>query len=332
MLDTILAQSLELTFWLQSLGDWLKPVMEFFSFFGDVPFYLLVMPVLVWLIDYQLGFRVGVMVLLTTGFNELLKLGLRTPRPFWLNPEAARASSMPSGFGLPSGHSQNSFSVFGLLAASIRRSWVTVLAIFFILMIGISRIYLGVHFYIDVLSGWLVGGLVLFGYLKLEGPIGRWFSGKSFGVKTGLVFSYSVLAILAAAAIIAGAGDYQVPHEWLVNAHIAYPEEPLELLNLNDTITVAAALFGLAVGYFWVIEAGGFKANSGNWWQKLLRFVIGLAGVLVLYMGLGQIFPDQHDLLSYLLRYLRYGLIGFWISGIGPRLFIRSKLAEAEKE
>ena len=73
--------------------------------------------------------------------------------------------------------------------------------------------------------------------------------------------------------------------------------------------------------------------NKKGWKSLLLTaVVIGLIGVLILYMGLGQIFPGEEDLVSYVLRYLRYGLIGFWISGIGPRLFIRMKLAKAESE
>jgi len=330
-MDAIMSQSLELTYWLQSLGSWLKPVMEFFTFLGEEQFYLLVCPILIWLVDYRLGFRLGVMLLLTSGFNELLKLSFRQPRPFWLDPNAAAVSSPPVGYSLPSGHSQNSASIFGLLAVSLKRKWFTALMVFIIFMIGLSRIYLGAHTYFDVLTGWLVGAVVLFGYIKLEGAVTRWFSSKSLGGKIGAVFLYSMLVILVAAAIIAAAGDYQFPHDWAVNIHIAFPEEPFESqFNLNSTITGAAILFGMALGYFWVQEAGGFRASSGNWWQMIVRFLIGLVGILVLYKGLGQILPDHHDLVSYVLRYLRYGLIGFWITGIAPRVFIRSKLASAE--
>jgi len=330
-MDAIYSQSLELTYWLQSLGDWLKPVMEFFTFVGEEQFYLLISPILVWLIDYRLGFRVGVILLLTSGFNELLKLSFRQPRPYWLDPDAAAASSPPVGYSLPSGHSQNSASIFGLLAVALKRKWFTALMVFTIFMIGLSRIYLGVHTYFDVLTGWLVGGVVLLAYVKLESAVQRWFSSKSLGEKVGAVFLYSLLVILVGAAMITAAGDYQMPHEWSANAHIAYPKEPFESpFNLNSTVTGAAILFGLAVGYFWVQEAGGFKADSGSWWQMILRLMIGVAGVVVLYMGLGQILPDDHDLISYLLRYLRYGLVGFWISGIAPRLFIRTKLASVD--
>jgi len=332
MLDTIFAQSIELSYWLQSLGDWLTPAMKFFTFLGEIQFYFLVMPVILWVIDYRLGFRVAVMLLLSGGINELFKLGFRIPRPFWLDPDVAKASSLPEGFSLPSGHSQMPLSAYGLLATVIKRGWVTLVFILLIFMIGLSRIYLGVHFYIDILSGWLLGGLVLIGFLVFEGRVKNWFASKSFGAKTLVVFTYSIIMILAAAVVIAGAGDYQIPHEWLVNAHIAYPEEPLRPFNLNLSITAAAAMFGLAVGDFWVIEAGGYNAKFGGWWQKVLRFVIGLAGVLVLYKGLDQIFPGEEDMVSYVLRYVRYGLVGFWISGIGPRLFIRIKLAEGEPE
>ena len=329
-MDAIMSQSIELTYWLQGLGAWLKPVMEFFTFLGEEQFYLLVSPILIWLVDYRLGFRVAVMLLLTSGFNELLKLSFRQPRPYWLDPNAATASSPSVGYSLPSGHSQNSASIFGLLAVFLKRKWFTALMVFTIFMIGLSRVYLGVHTYFDVLSGWLVGAVVLFAYVKLEPAVQRWFSNKSLGVKMGTVFLYSLLVILVGAAIIVGAGDYQMPHDWTANAHIAYPEEPFETpFNLNSTITGAAVLFGLAIGYFWVQEAGGFRANSGSWWQMILRFLIGLAGVLILYMGLGQILPDNHDLISYLLRYLRYSLVGFWIAGIAPRLFIRTKLASS---
>jgi hypothetical protein len=40
------------------------------------------------------------------------------------------------------------------------------------------------------------------------------------------------------------------------------------------------------------------------------------------------IFPEQPGLISYGLRYLRYALIGFWISWWAPLLFIRLRLAD----
>ena len=115
MLEIIFEQSIELTFWLQSLGDWLHPVMEFFTFLGNEEFYLLLMPVFIWVIDFRLGYKIGVMLLVTTGINGLAKLTFRMPRPYWIDPKVGSVSSPAGGFGLPSGHSQTPLSVFGLL-------------------------------------------------------------------------------------------------------------------------------------------------------------------------------------------------------------------------
>ena len=90
-MDAIFSQSLELTYWLQSLGSWLKPVMEFFTFLGEERFYLMVMPVLIWVVDYQLGFRVGVMLLLTS-----VSASVYLPSEIAWRTEA----SAPSAFGL----------------------------------------------------------------------------------------------------------------------------------------------------------------------------------------------------------------------------------------
>jgi len=88
--------------------------------------------------------------------NILLKLAFRRERPTFhrLVPE--------SGFGFPSGHSMGAFSLYGVLAFLLWKHipvwWGrTVL----ILAIGISRIYLGVHYPSDVLGGYLVSGFWL---------------------------------------------------------------------------------------------------------------------------------------------------------------------------
>jgi len=330
MLETIFQQSIDLTFWLQSLGEWLDPVMHFFTFLGNEEFYLFVMPVFLWVLDYRLGFKLGVMLLVTTGINDLAKMIFRMPRPYWVDPRAGKVAAAPAGgFGLPSGHSQTPLSIFGLLAVEFKKRWVTILMIFVIFMIGLSRIFLGEHFFIDVLAGWTLGGIVLFGFVKLAPAVSKWFSEKPFGTKIGTVFAYSLVMILVAAAVIAIPQGYKLPQEWVENAFMAYPNEDLDPMKLSNAITSAATLFGLALGYFWLDGQGGFNANSGKWWQRALRFLIGLVGVAIFWMGLGEVFPDGQNLISWALRYLRYGLVGLWISGIAPWIFIKLKLGKA---
>ena len=59
--------------------------MRFFSFLGSEYFILLVLPVVYWCVDSALGLRVGFFLLFTGGFNDILKMGVRGPRPYWFS-------------------------------------------------------------------------------------------------------------------------------------------------------------------------------------------------------------------------------------------------------
>ncbi len=330
MLEQLFQQSVELSIWLQSLGDWLTPIMRAFTFLGNEEFFLLIMPVIVWSVDYTFGLRLGMMLLISGGINSTLKLAFHQPRPYWYDARVQNLTSPATDFGVPSGHSQVPLSVFGLIAATLKRGWVTALVVFVVFMIGLSRIYLGVHMYIDVLAGWTIGLLVLWAFLKLEGKVSAWFKSKSFGVKVGTVFLLTILLTLIGAGIVAANGQYTLPHDWVVNAHNAHPEEDINPFSLDGLISKTGALFGLAVGAFWLADKGGFNASSGAWWQRMLRFLIGLVGVVILWQGLGSVFPRGAELLPYALRYFRYTLVGLWVTGLAPWLFVRMGLGKVE--
>lgn len=94
--------------------------------------------------------------------NGIFKLFFRRERPdLW------ESSKRPMDYSFPSGHSMSAISFYGLLAASftaffavplgITASLATLLA----LAVGFSRMYLGVHWPTDVLSGWVAGAIWL---------------------------------------------------------------------------------------------------------------------------------------------------------------------------
>lgn len=157
----------------QALGDWLVSPMRFFSYLGTEEFFLLVMPVLYWSIDASLGIRVGVIMLLSTGLNFILKLPFTGPRPYWLSADVNPLWA-ESSFGLPSGHAQHAVAVWGSIAAYLRHRWAWATALFLMLMIGLSRVYLGAHFIQDVFAGWLIGALLLWLFLRWSHPVARW--------------------------------------------------------------------------------------------------------------------------------------------------------------
>jgi hypothetical protein len=272
-----------------------------------------------------LGIRVGVILLFTGGLNDVLKLAMHGPRPYWYS-TLVKALSTETSFGVPSGHAQSAAGIWGTLAARIKRPWAWPVAIILILMIGLSRIYLAVHFPHDVFLGWLIGALVLWVFLRWWDVLSAWAKQKSLAKQIGIAFGLSLILLAGGSVAFLSLQSWDMPRMWIENALSATGELPTPI-TLNGTLTAAGTLFGLAAGWAWIKSQGGFDAG-GEAWKRAARLLLGVAGVLVFYLGLKAIFPAEESLISYFLRYLRYALVGAWISAGAPYLFLRLKLAQ----
>jgi membrane-associated phospholipid phosphatase len=303
--------------WFQGLGEVFLTPMEFFTFLGTEEFFLLVMPALLWCYNARLGFRIGLILLTSDGINGFLKLSFGMPRPYWVSNEV-KALSMETSFGLPSGHSQTAVAVWGRLAAWLRRRWAYVVLGLLIFLISISRLYLGVHFPTDVLAGWIVGGLLLWAFLRFEEPLRARLALTSIPTQIVIAFLASIVVILLGMAALA-IGPVP-PAEWAQVA--AQGGEVVDPRSLEGMIASAGALFGLGAGGALLFAWDGFSA-SGDWWRRILRYLVGVVGVAVIYFGLKAVFPDGVQVL----RYLRYALATFWVAYLAPRTFVWMRLA-----
>jgi len=326
-MDAIIQVGIAFALWFQGLGGWLDAPMKGFTFLGSEEFFLLGLPVIYWCIDARIGLRMGIILLLNGALNSILKLVFFGPRPYWVNPQV-KALVSETSFGVPSGHAQVATGLWGMLASQVRRPWAWAVAIFLILIIGLSRLYLGVHFLHDVLLGWLLGALVLWVLLRLWDSTAAWVQAKSTGQQVGLAFLLSALMLIAGAIAFGAARNTPLPPAWTANALAAGAHELPEPVTFNSVITSAATLFGLLAGLAWIRPRGGFDAG-GALDKRILRFSLGLVGVAILWYGLGAVFPRGEDIVAYIFRYLRYTLVGGWISAGGPWLFIRMKLANS---
>jgi undecaprenyl-diphosphatase len=159
-----------LTLCLQSFDNhFLLSFMDYVSFiFGgwSSVVVVVIIGILVW---WRIGKLEALMILvgeLITLVNTALKLAINRPRP---SADLVHILSREQGNGFPSGHAFFAIVILGLLAyfAFINlknrtiRMVVLVGLIALILLIGTSRVYLGVHWPSDVIGGYLIGGVFL---------------------------------------------------------------------------------------------------------------------------------------------------------------------------
>ena len=313
-------------FWVvafQSLGDGLLRPMKFFSYLGTEEFYLIVLPFLYWCIDAGLGLRVGVILLFSSGVNSILKIPFRGPRPYWVSAKV-KPFWTETSFGIPSGHAQEAVAVWGGAAWSLRRRWAWWIAIAVMIMIGLSRAFLGAHFFLDVLAGWIVGCLLLWAFLRFWDPIADWVNRQTTGRKVTLAFLISLTMVVLGMSVVSGSRDYRLPEAWIQNAVRSGTEVPFPV-SLSGILTSVGTLFGMLAGVAWMDSLGDWQV-TGSWMKRVARYLVGLVGLAVLWYGLGEIFPRGEALLPYVLRFIRYALLGTWVSAGAPWLFKKIRL------
>ncbi len=323
-MDFLFTSGIHLILQLQTQA-WLAAPMRFFTFLGTEEFFILVLPIVYWCIDAEAGIQIGLILLVSQSLNEIAKLALMSPRPYWVSGQV-KALAAEYTFGAPSSHAQNAVGVWGTIAAHIDRRWAWMGAALLIFLIGLSRIYLAVHFPQDVAIGWLLGILILGGCLSFWARGAGWLKKRSPLQQILAALLVAGLLILADGLLVQSLKGYRLPPEWLMNAQRA--GEPLPApVSMEGIFASTGVLLGLALGLVWIRQRGGFQP-SGPIWKRAACFFIGLAGLLTLYVGLKAIFPQDGTLWGDGLRLLRYLLIGLWVAGGAPYVFLRFNLIE----
>lgn len=303
----------------QELAAWLHYPMLFFTAFGHENIYLIVMAFLYWCVNDKLGIRVGIMLLTSSAVSSTLKILFHTPRPYWVDSKVI-AYTTETSFGFPSGHALMSSATYGRIAINIKEKILKFSAFVFIFIIGFSRIFLGVHFLGDVIGGWFFGVLLLALGLFLEKSATQFFSKQSGIIKIlfGLIASMTMITVFSIINHLVLI-DWIMPTSWMNGQQGAAMELP-NPFESSGIWTVAGSLFGMITGRVMINNFGGFSTKVANP-QKVLRLLLGMIGVFILWLGLGKLFPSDESIFALVLRYIRYALVGFWISGGAPWLF-----------
>lgn len=227
---------------LQNLGIWLKLPMQAITALGYEEFFVLLLPTLYWCFDQMVGLRLGMVLLLGNMTNAFFKFLFHNARPYWISATVENYTHERS-FGLPSGHAQIAASVWGWLAVEVKRKWFTATAILIIFLIGLSRLYLGVHFLSDVLLGWVLGGLLVWAFSAWHKPVGDWLRQRSLTIKLFLVLLSTAIMIGLVLGVRWANISWEMPQEWAALAGDADP------YNLEGLFTLGGTWMGMLSGF-----------------------------------------------------------------------------------
>lgn len=134
----------------------------------------IVLFVLIFAHNKFIGISMGINLFLVSMLNLLLKNIFLIPRPDTIT------LIEEHGFSYPSGHAMVSLAFYGFaiylintkMKASIMKKLIMGLLVLFIILVGFSRIYLGVHHFSDIIGGYIISLAYLILYIKLDRKLG----------------------------------------------------------------------------------------------------------------------------------------------------------------
>ena len=245
-------------------------LMSFITLFGEETLFIVLALVFFWCIDKRRGYYLLFTCFTGTICIQFLKMTFRIPRPWVLDPnftivESAREAA--TGYSFPSGHTQCAAGLWGGIARSAKKRAVQIGGAVLVLLVALSRMYLGVHTPLDVFVSLGIALVFIFGlyyvvYLGFDKP-------KRIYIACGVL-------LLAAIANLLFVMLYPFPAD----------VDPTNLANGQKSAWQMLALaIGLCIIY--PLERNWLKFETkAVWWAQLLKLGIGVGLVLAVRMGL----------------------------------------------
>lgn len=246
--------------WNQALRDLMPGAEYFFRYvteFGGTLTYLAIFFAIFWGIDKNIGKLLISIYVFGSTINYYAKGIIGFPRP----PESRWMLIGASHLSTPSGHAMSSSIYWGYLGMRWKRALMWGLSILVIILVGLSRMYLGVHWFGDILTGWLFGIATLLLVYIFEKPLNALFSRiKKLYVYLGVAVIGVLLTVLTQAF---------------------YP-----LAAVSDFGSDGGKIIGLGLGLALEHAFVNFKvdATPGKRWNTVLRVMIGMILFVLLFL------------------------------------------------
>ena len=245
----------------------LNEFMLLITHLGEETAFLAIAIVVFWCVDKYEGYYLMGVGLFGNMANQFLKILCRVPRPWVRDPNfRALESAIPeaSGYSFPSGHSQTAVGTFGCIAATRKHKWIRGICIAVMVLVPLSRMYVGVHTPADVLVGSGMALAMVFAFKPLMLGNG----------KKNIPIVYGVLAVLSVGYLL------------FVELY-PFPAD-LDPHNYESAVKNGYTFIGCFVGMLIVWFADEKKlhfTNEAVWWAQILKAIFGLAVVLAVKEG-----------------------------------------------
>lgn len=281
---------MQVLYWLESIRmPGLNEFMLAITTLGEETAFLVMALIFFWCVDKKRGYFLMSVGFVGTMVNQFLKLWFRIPRPWVLDEnftilEAAREAA--TGYSFPSGHTTSAVGTFGSIAASSKNRWVKTVTIALAVLVGISRMYVGVHTPQDVIVGALTSIVLIFAFCRVT--LNDCHKGMKILIAGMIAMAVGLLLFVTV---------YPFPAD--IDAH------NLES-GVKNAYTMMGCLTGVAIVY--VVERKHIRFETkAVWWAQILKAVLGLGVVLLVKEGLRA--PLEAVLPVYPARAVRYFLI-----------------------
>ena len=251
-------------------NPFLDVVFQFVTYFGEQIPILLIICAFYWCYNKALAYRIGLAFFASGIVVQNLKITFRISRPWILDPEFIPVPSAiegASGFSFPSGHSQSAASFWGTIALSFRKRYVAILCTSLFLLVGFSRMYLGVHTPKDVGVSLVIAVILVFALYPIVERAAR--NPRAMGglllVMVGLSVLYLLFTVL-----------YPFPAD-------------IDADNLAHGIQSGWKMLGCTVGMtlvWWLDEKLIHFETEAVWYAQIIKVVIGFGLVLAVKSGL----------------------------------------------
>lgn len=274
-------------------------LMSGITFLGQEEAFIIIGMIVLWCVDKKFGYRFLFMYMAGAAVNQFLKAIFMIPRPWELDPDfeiVESARSGASGYSFPSGHTQSAVLMYGGLSRKINKAWAYIVACAIILLVGFSRMYLGVHTLLDVGVSLITGLLIIVLCELLFNKIGD-------GLKP-----YAIASVIVALVSLG----------LIIFIMTVCDRDSLDGTQIKDACVLFGTAFGLFAGSIVEKRFVDFDTKA-VWWVQIIKAVLGIAIILGLRIALKPLFNLIST--SPLMNCARYFLMSFIAIAVYPLLF-----------